>query len=72
MQILGTTVHYKDQQEIELLSWKKMDVMQPDYEPENVTAMIMQRANGAFLPDVSSFWNTGVRLNDFVVVWSTE
>ncbi len=35
--------------------------------PENVTAMIMQHANVAFLLDVSSFCNTGARLNGFVV-----
>ncbi len=64
---MGTTVRYKDRQEIESLSWKKVDVVQPDYEPENVVTMIMQCTNVAFLPDVSSFCNTGARLNGFIV-----
>ncbi len=44
-----------------------IDITQPDYEPEHVTAMIMQHANVAFLPDISSFCNSGARLNSFVV-----
>ncbi len=67
MEILGTTVREEDRQEIESLSWKTIDVAQPDYELEHVTAMIMQHANVAFLPNVSSFCNTGARLNGFVV-----
>ncbi len=61
--ILGTTIQEENKQEIESLSWKTIDVLQPDYEPENVTAMIMQRTNVAFLPDISSFCNTRVSLN---------
>ncbi len=68
VEMLGTTVHYdKDHQEIESLSWNKMDMPQPDYGPKNVVAMIMQQANMAFLPDVSSFCNAGARLNDLVI-----
>ncbi len=50
-----------------MLSWETIDIAQPDYEPEQITAMIMQRANVAFLPDVSSFCNAGARLNGFAV-----
>ncbi len=68
VEMLGTTVHYDENgQEIESLSWNKMDVPWPDYDPENVVAMIMQQANVAFLPDVSSFCSTGARLNGYVV-----
>ncbi len=67
MEILGTTVREENKQEIESLSSKTIDIPWPDYEPENVTTMIMQRANVAFLLDVFSFCNTGVRQNGFVV-----
>ncbi len=67
VEILGTTVRDEDGQEIESLSWKTIDIAQPNYEPENVTAMIMQCANVAFLPDISSFCNSGARLNGFVI-----
>ncbi len=43
VEMLGTTVHYdENHQEIESLSWNKMDMPWPDYGPENVIAMIMQ------------------------------
>ncbi len=43
VEMLGTTVRYdENNQEIESLSWNKMDVPQPDYDMENVIAMIMQ------------------------------
>ncbi len=42
-------------------------MQEPDYAPQNVVAMIMQRMNVAFLPDVNSFANAGQRLNGFVV-----
>ncbi len=67
VEILGTTIREENKVEIESLSWKTIDVPQPDHEPENVTAMIMQHANVAFLPDVLSICNTGARLNSCVV-----
>ncbi len=42
-------------------------MQQPDYAPQNAVAMIMQRMNMAFLPDVDSFANAGQRLNGFVI-----
>ncbi len=66
-EILGTTIQEEDKVEIAAVSWKMINMPQPEYELETVTAMIMQHANVAFLPDVSSFCNTGARLNGFVV-----
>ncbi len=71
VEILGTAVREENEQEIESLSWKTIDILQPDYEPENITTMIMQHTYVAFLPDVLSFCNTGVRLNGFVINDST-
>ncbi len=43
VEMLGSTVRYDENgQEIESLSWNRMDVPQPDYDLENVIAMITQ------------------------------
>ncbi len=45
-----------------------MDMQQPRmHAAQNAVAMIMQRMNMAFLPDIDSFANAGQRLNGFVI-----
>ncbi len=68
VELLGTMVTYdENNREVESLSYREMDMQQPEYGPENAVAMIMQRMNVAFLPDVESFTNAEQRLNGFVI-----
>ncbi len=71
VEILGMEIQEENGQETWVLSWKTIDVAQPDYELEQITTMIMQHANVAFLPNVSSSCNVRARLNGFVVNDST-
>ncbi len=68
VEILTTTVTYdEEKRKREELTVREMNMQQPDYATQNVVAMIMQRMNVAFLPDVESFANAGQQLNGFVI-----
>ncbi len=72
VEILATNVTYEvdadgQRQAKEELVVREMMTKRPDYAAQNIVAMIMQRVNVAFLPDVESFANAGQWLNGHVI-----